>query len=683
MKKKIILFSLFLILFQSLSAENQAIDSLKNELENEVNKFNKIELLNSLFNEQYISDYKKALAYAEEALEASYMIKPVNKKVKYCISQSENNVGAGYLLLDDYENALKHLLLSIKVAEEIQDTIRMSNAFYNLSLVYDYMGNINKSNLYLKKGIVLDKAAGDMESVAISYISISANYFFSGDYDNGMRYYDKAFEIVDTLDDLSMLGNLYGNRAVGLNNIKKYEESIKYHMLAIDIDFKLNNKAGLEADYLNIADVYIKMNQNEKAVEYNNKSLEIAKELKSTYNIMLAYSGLAESYEQMGDKDKAIEYLQLYTNWKDTLYNQENANAIAEMQTKYETEKKDSENRLLLTEQKLDKAEISSKSSMQLMLVLGLLISLLVVAYVFYSLNEKKKTNRLLNSKNEEITAQHSIIVEKNNDITDSINYALRIQNAILPEEGLLKNHFESFIYYKPKDIVSGDFYWIKEVGDKIFFSVIDCTGHGVPGAFMSIIGVNSLNKIVDDLKIYSTGEILDELNVLVNKHLGGNFFLDDEISSVKDGMDICICSIDKATNTLEYSGANNPLYLLRNKENLIGGRDCILDNDQSIFYEIKSDKMATGGGSNKTKYKTHSIQLKKDDTLYLFSDGYADQFGGPKGKKFMYKPFKRMFLSIQDESMDAQISHIDKTMREWKMGMEQLDDICVMGVRV
>ncbi|MDB4533683.1 tetratricopeptide repeat protein [Vicingaceae bacterium] len=670
-------------MLQTIDAENQTIDSLNTELSNELNKFKRIDLLNLLFNEQYPSDYKKALEFAQEALEASYTIKPVNEKVKYCISESANNVGAGYLLLDNYEKSLKFLLISLKVAEEIQDTSRMSNALYNLSIVYDYMGDLDKSILYLKKGIVLDNAKGDMESVALGYSTISANYFYEGEYNDGMIYYEKAMEILLPMNDLSSLAVLYGNRAIGLNKIKRYQESIEFHQLAIDIDLKLNNKQGLETDYLNIADVYMEMGKNQQAIKYNIKSLELAKELKSTSNIMLAYSGLSESYQQIGDKDKAIEYLLLFTNWKDTLYNQENANAIAEMQTKYETEKKETENSLLLAENKLDKAEISRKSSMQIILVLGLIIALLVVVYVVYSLNEKKKTNRLLNSKNEEITVQHSIIEEKNKDITDSINYAQRIQDAILPVEGLLKSHFESFIFYRPKDIVSGDFYWIKEVDNKIFFSVVDCTGHGVPGAFMSIIGANSLNKIVEDLKIYSTGEILDELNQLVNKSLGMGNVSTDEVASIRDGMDICICSIDKLTNTLEYSGANNSLYLLRDKENIIEVEETIMDNEGTLFYEIKPDKMAIGGGGNKSKYKTHQFSLKKNDALYLFSDGYADQFGGPKGKKFMYKSFKKMFLSIHHKDMDTQLSYIDNTMKDWKMDNKQLDDICVMGVKI
>ena len=366
----------------------------------------------------------------------------------------------------------------------------MSNALYNLSSLYDRKSNQERANYYLEQAIKLDELQGDLISAADCYSTIAANYFFSSDYDKGMKYYEKAMNIFKPLNDLESMSILYGNRAVGLKNIKKYEEALKSHQLAIAIKLKLNDKAGLETAYLNMADLYIKMKINDKAIAYNLKSLELAQELNSTKNIMLAYSGLAETYQQMGNKDKALEYLQLYVNWKDTLYNQENAEAIAEMATKYETEKKETENNLLKTEQALDKAEIEKKSTQQHMLMLGLGLALIIVVYVAYSLNQKKKTNKILNN-------QKTIIEEKNKDITDSINYAKKIQNAILPPVSILQNNFESFIYYKPKDIVSGDFYWLKEVGNKIYFSVVDCTGHGVHGAFMSIIGYNSLNKII------------------------------------------------------------------------------------------------------------------------------------------------------------------------------------------
>jgi serine phosphatase RsbU (regulator of sigma subunit) len=422
------------------------------------------------------------------------------------------------------------------------------------------------------------------------------------------------------------------------------------------------------------------MNENKKAIKYNLKSLEIALGMKSAKNVMKAYSGLAESYEQLGDKDKAYKSIQLYANWKDTLYNEQNAAAIVEMQTKYDTDKKEAQNTLLIAEKKLDKTNLEKKSLQQKMLLVLLASVLVIVIYVVYSLNQKKKINELLNNQNEEIVLKNDIIEEKNKDITDSINYAKRIQETILPNESLLKNNFESFIYYRPKDIVSGDFYWFKEIGNKIFFSVVDCTGHGVPGAFMSIIGVNSLNKIVEDLRIEKPGEILDNLNRLVNDSLGLRDGVD--IRSMRDGMDISICVLDKTTKTLEYAGANNSLYLLRESSSKINNMEPIMKSNNTHFWEVKPNKMAIGGGNNVNLYQTHTIQLEFRDTVYLFSDGYADQFGGPKGKKFMYKSFKRMFLSIQAKSMDNQLAYIDNTMKEWKGGIEQLDDICVLGVR-
>jgi len=665
------------------SALTSKLDSLELLLSGEKRDLKKIDLLNKLFSEQHPTNYKKALNYAHVALKLSKELKSDDKISKHLVSQSANNVGAAYFLLDKYEKSLKYLLEALKLAEEINDTNIMSNALYNLGSLYDYKGDAKKGLQYLEQAIKLDEARGDLESAAVGYNSLAADYFFIPEYDKGMIYYEKAMDIAKPRNDERLISNLYGNRAIGLKKTFRFIEALHYHKLAISLYENLEDKAGLETAYLNIADLYIKMNENEKAVIYNKKSLKIALELNSIDNIMLAYSGLSESYEQMGDENNALKYLKIFIDMKDALYNRESTEVIAEMQTKYDTEKKEAENSLLLAEKKLDKAALDKKSIQQKVLILGLLLTLIIVGYIGYSLSQKKKINKLLNAQNEEISYKNKIIEEKNKDITDSINYAQRIQDAILPDESLLKKCYQSFIYYQPKDIVSGDFYWIKEVGNKMFFAVVDCTGHGVPGAFMSIIGANSLNKIVEDLKIETTGEILDELNNLVNKALGSDGISENEISFIRDGMDISICSIDKTNNKLEYSGANNSLYFLRNKKNSINSLKLIMENEDSIFYEIKPDKMAIGGGGNKRKYKTDSLELKEGDTIYLFSDGYADQFGGPKGKKFMYKSFKRMFLSIQDQNMNEQLIYLSKTMNEWKGDMEQLDDICVMGVRI
>jgi len=255
------------------------------------------------------------------------------------------------------------------------------------------------------------------------------------------------------------------------------------------------------------------------------------------------------------------------------------------------------------------------------------------------------------------------IIKEKNKDITDSIKYAKRIQEAILPPDKLVQQYLpESFILYKPKDIVSGDFYWIEKAGDKILFAAVDCTGHGVPGAFVSIVGHNGLSRAINEFKITQPSLILDKLNEIV-----GETFRQEDNKEVKDGMDIALCSIDFKNQTLEYAGAMNSLYIISNNE----------------LKEINADKQPIGAFDNRKNFTNHSIKLKSGDHIYIFSDGYSDQFGGPKGKKFLYKRFQELLLSIHAKPMKEQKEILDKTIMDWKGNYEQLDDILVIGVKI
>ncbi len=265
-----------------------------------------------------------------------------------------------------------------------------------------------------------------------------------------------------------------------------------------------------------------------------------------------------------------------------------------------------------------------------------------------------------------EVVKQKEVIEAKNKHITDSIKYAKRIQEAIIPGEdmvkGLLKN---SFVLYKPKDIVSGDFYWVERKENKILFAVVDCTGHGVPGAFMSIIGFNGLNQIVNEYNYTKPSEILTELNKIITHTLRQRV----EDSVIRDGMDMAICSIDLENNKLEFAGAFNPLFIIRNQEVL----------------EIKGDKLPIGNflGQADYEFTNHEIDLLPNDKLYLFSDGYADQFGGPQGKKLKYNHFRKLLLDNHTKPMADQKSSMDTFFESWRQGFEQIDDVCVIGVAV
>lgn len=276
-------------------------------------------------------------------------------------------------------------------------------------------------------------------------------------------------------------------------------------------------------------------------------------------------------------------------------------------------------------------------------------------------------TERLLMEK--EINDQKIIIEEKNKDINDSINYAQRIQHAILPPvekiENVLKDYF---ILYKPKDIVSGDFYWHAAVRNStqnfLVIAAVDCTGHGVPGAFMSIIGTTLLNQTVSNPAINTPAEALDYLNREIKKTLNQN-----DQAPVRDGMDISLCTIDFENLKLEFAGANNPIYIIRNKE----------------LIELKADKQAiTASPDTHSKaFTNQSFKLLKNDTIYLFTDGYADQFGGPKGKKFMYKQLKEVLINMHEVNMKEQKRVLIKTFENWKGKLDQIDDVLIIGVRV
>ncbi|OFY90412.1 MAG: hypothetical protein A3K10_09755 [Bacteroidetes bacterium RIFCSPLOWO2_12_FULL_31_6] len=303
----------------------------------------------------------------------------------------------------------------------------------------------------------------------------------------------------------------------------------------------------------------------------------------------------------------------------------------------------------------------SQKSVIWLSLVFLIIVSALgILAYRSYRL--KNKANIVISSQKEEIEKQHHILEEKNKEITDSINYAKRIQDAILPPLKLVRSYMpDSFILYEPKDIVAGDFYWMEGVNNLIIFAAADCTGHGVPGAMVSLVCHNAMNRAVREFMLVEPHEILDKTREIVLE----TFEKSD--TEVKDGMDIALCTINTESMKLSFSGANNGLYFIRNGE----------------LREIKPDKQPIGRFDEAKPFTKHMIDLEKGDVIYVFSDGYPDQFGGPKGKKFMYKPFREMLLSIHEKPMDEQHKLLFNSFIQWRGEIEQIDDVCVIGVRV
>jgi len=258
-----------------------------------------------------------------------------------------------------------------------------------------------------------------------------------------------------------------------------------------------------------------------------------------------------------------------------------------------------------------------------------------------------------------------NIVEKQKRELTESLQYASYIQKALLPTDQVIKRHFpDSFLLYIPRDIVSGDFYWLSRKKNLIYFAMADCTGHGVPGAFLSILGITFLNQVVDRYGGTRASTVLDNLREHVMKALHQT----GEISEQKDGIDMALCVVDTNQNQLQFAGAFNPLYIIKNSSRLI---------------EIPGDKMPIGvSAEEETAFKNHEVELQEGDMIYLFTDGYADQFGGKHGKKFKFKPFRNLFLQISELPVDAQHKELKKKHREWRGKMAQLDDISIFGFR-
>ncbi|MBW7868906.1 MAG: SpoIIE family protein phosphatase [Brumimicrobium sp.] len=358
--------------------------------------------------------------------------------------------------------------------------------------------------------------------------------------------------------------------------------------------------------------------------------------------------------------------------YRDSVFSEENQKATVQKEMQFEFDKKEA---LQQAEQEkkdaIAKEELAKQRLQRNGFIGGFILMLALTVVVYRNYRNKKKANDIISQQKKEVEQQkdkvekaHDELAEKNREILDSITYAKRIQSAILPPQKLVKEYLPtSFILYKPKDIVAGDFYWMEQKGDTLLFAAADCTGHGVPGAMVSVVCNHALNRSVREYDLHEPGKILDKTRELVIEEFEKS---EDE---VKDGMDISLCGLNLKTNTLTWSGANNPLWVIKKGDTEVE--------------EIKANKQPIGKYVAPEPFDTHTIQLEKGDSIYIFTDGYQDQFGGEKGKKFKAKNMRELIFSLQNQPMDNQREAIDTAFEEWKMDHEQVDDVCVIGVRI
>jgi serine phosphatase RsbU (regulator of sigma subunit) len=587
------------------------------------------------------------------------------------------------LKIGNSDKAIQHLLNFTLIAEKETNDSLLALTYQRLGTTYKSIGNPDLSIKYLERGISLFEKIENEVGVMNCYMTLGNAYKASSKNDTAIFYYQKSIQLAEKLGDKKTIAGNYNNWGSAFRNQERYEESLAFFFKAVKINKEMGNETWLSYNYNNIASTYENLNKTDLAIKYANMSLEIKDRLGDESSKISTYKTLSNLYYKIGNYKKAIDYLRLENNLSKQFVSMEKSELAAELEAKFQSERKEALINQLVAEQDLQNLTIESqkkdlafqdelrKKEKNLIYALAfVLLSMIIIILILWRTgNERKKHTNELTIKNEKIEqANVSIrqvqenLVQKNKEITDSINYAKRIQAAILPSKRRMENILtDGQVLYLPKDIVAGDFYWTEKIGDTLLFAVADCTGHGVPGAMVSVICHNALNAAVNQEKKLDPGAILDETNKLVIQQF------EKSEEAVRDGMDIALCTYNNRTQTLKFAGANIPLRLLKS----------------SGLVEHSANRQPIGKYAEHVPFKTQTINFEIGDTLYLLTDGYCDQFGGPNGKKFMNKRFRELLTTFKNMNIEEQIAALEANFKAWKSTLEQVDDVCVMAIRL
>lgn len=614
----------------------------------------KIEVLSNLFDLYENEDPERSFGIATRTLDLA--LNSSQSDITFAL----NLMAYAYINVEKFDSAMYYSQQTLDRAAKYSDSAYIAKAYNNMGVVHFNTGDYERGLYYFEKSARIERSSGDLEGAIVSYHNLGSICWQLGRQDSAEVFSKLELELAEKTGDKERIAGAYVNLGI-ITAQSDLREAENFFFRAIELNESLGNYRDVSVSYRNLARAFQIQGQYQMAVKYDSEGLKYAKYVNSPELMKESYIGLSTSYEALGFYNKALAAHKQYTAWKDTVSERANKQLVIEMMEKYESEETKKENQILTQQNSIAKLEndknrerlnnsriIMWSSAVGLLLLIGLVFSLYA-------------RNRLKAKTNLELTKANQIINEKNQDITASLEYASKIQEALLPSTENIALFDDSLFLLRPKDIVSGDFFWYTQHNGKKIFTAVDCTGHGVPGAFMSMIGTNFLHEIIKGRGITKPSEILDELREKVIQALNRR-------DARKDGMDMALCSLDEKEMVLEYAGANNPLYLIRENE----------------IQEIKADKQPVGYMPERSKpFTNHRLPVQKGDKVYIFSDGYVDQFGGPKGKKFKYKQFRELLLSIHTKPMAKQKKILVDRFVEWKGEMEQIDDVCLVGVQI
>ena len=608
-----------------------------------------------------------AIVLADQELTYANMI-PAGK---IWAANAIKTIGVAMMNKGNYPKALNYFFKALKQFEGIGDKKGMGTCYINIGNIYHYQSDFSKSLEYYLKSLQLRKEIGDKKGMGSCYNNMGNVYQGKKDYTKALEFFLKSLALREEIGDKKGVGGSYDNIGLVYASQAKYADAISYYLKSLQIKKQIDDKNGTGICYGNMASVYNKLGNYKLTILYSDSELVLCKALGDIDGEREAFENLADGYVKAGKYKEAYENHVKFKTLTDSLFNADNNKQLGDLKTQFEVEKKEAELKTKAAAQQVINAEEKKRQQFIIYAVGGVLLIVFVFSiFLFRRFKITQKQKYIIELQKDEVSKQKTIVEhqkhmveEHQKEIIDSINYAKRIQYALLAGDALLDKYLpEHFVLFNPKDIVSGDFYWATEYKNSLYLAVCDSTGHGVPGAFMSILNIGFLSEAIKEKGITKPNEILNYVRLRLVETIS--------TEGQKDGMDCILIKLDhtnSSTFTIEYAAANNEPILLRDGK----------------ITELAKDKMPVGKGEKTDSFTLHAVELQKGDSLILYTDGYADQFGGEKGKKFKYKPLNELLLANQHKACSEQKDILHTTFDSWKGNLEQVDDVTIIGIKM
>ena len=644
-------------------------------------------LLTDVSQRYWGKDPAQSIKYGEEAL-----IYARKSKSPEQIGFALNAIGHAYSLKSDYVLATTYLLEALQTFEAAEMKTRSMSVINNLGIVHLNQDNYLEARKYFRRYYQHALSKRDNKGLATATTNLGVVYYHIEDYDSALFFQNQYLEVSESEGDDQGVAIAKSNIGDVLYKQKKYDKALDAYRESQTISENIGDGEGVIITLIGEGKSLVKLGQASQAVPLLTEALGYAQSNGFASYVQDSRRQLSIAEKELGHYDRAYEHYEKYVWLKDSLFNSKNTGQLNALQESYEITKRESA--IALLEKSEDYSQLVQKVLIFGMLILAVFVLVLAISAIslFRGNSAKKKANLALTQsrqeiavhnaelrqQQEEILSQRDALDEQNHkledaftkiekqhkNITDSINYAKRIQEATLSNTEELKNAFSDyFVLFKPRDVVSGDFYWFAKKQEIYYLAVVDCTGHGVPGAFMSMIANDLLNQAVHLKKITDPAAILDYLHTEVINSL-------KQFDGVnRDGMDVAICTTDPQKGTLNYAGAKRPLVIIK---------------DGAIEL-IRGDRQPVGGGfsrKNRTPFTKHTFQLDKESSYYIYSDGYQDQFGGEDTRKLTTTAFRQLLAKQAHLPMAEQLKALEDFLNEWKGSTRQFDDILVIGFR-